>query len=159
MSCCWEKDKRYPGKIKSKANKLRVYLSALLSICKNSGGVLRGAFQQRCGRLCRREKRTVRHLKSSSCADGLSNLLFNACNAQKRRTGRVFGSYRPQKAAGRETGLSYLHGHSKQKETDSIYQVFLVRYQTPGLLDVEISCQGMCGIFLTGLYDSCQRLS
>lgn len=90
MSCRREKDKHYPGKIKrSKANKHTVYLCAPLSICKSSGGVLRGAFQQRRGRLCRREKPMVRDLKSSSCAGRLSNLLCGVCNAQKRRTRRA----------------------------------------------------------------------
>lgn len=67
MLYCWEKDKLYPGKIKrSRVNKHMVYLSALLSIC-NCSGVAYEAFHQRCGRLCRREKRTVRDQKSSSC--------------------------------------------------------------------------------------------
>lgn len=38
--------------------------------------------------------------------------------------------------------------------TGSIYQVFLVKYQNPGFLDVEISCQDMCGIFATDLHNS-----
>lgn len=67
---------------------------------------------------------------------------------------RVFDSYWPSKASGIETELSFLHGHSKQEDMGSAYQVFLVRHQNTGLLNVEIHCPGMCGIFITGLYGS-----
>lgn len=153
MSCCWEKDKCCTGKIKrSKVNKhIFLLCSAFVRVQEED---CMGHFNRGVGDSLGEKKRMVRVLKSISCTDRLSNLLFNVWNAQKKRTGRMFDSYWPSKAAGIEKELSFLHGHSKQEDMGSVYQVFLVRYLKIVLLNVEIHCPGMCGIFITDLYGS-----